>query len=231
MNKKKLDQVRNEEKQYSELFIRKGVEGAEHLGVMNSQVWRDDPRRLVFTLSRYKFVSKMFSGFRNVLEVGCGDAFCSRVVQQEVETLTVVDFDQRFIDDIHERTSPRWPMSALVHNILLSTPPGGPYQGIFCLDVLEHIQLSDEARFITNLLPALSSKGVLIVGMPSIESQVHASPQSVVGHVNCKTGSDLRVFLQGYFNNVFLFSMNDEVVHTGFSPMAHYLLAICCGKK
>jgi hypothetical protein len=24
-----------------------------------------------------------------------------------------------------------------------------------------------------------------------------------------------------------MFSMNDEVVHTGFSPMAHYLFALC----
>jgi hypothetical protein len=24
-----------------------------------------------------------------------------------------------------------------------------------------------------------------------------------------------------------VFSMNDEVVHTGFYPMAHYLLAVC----
>ena len=25
--------------------------------------------------------------------------------------------------------------------------------------------------------------------------------------------------------------MNDEVVHTGFYPMAHYLFALCAGKK
>jgi hypothetical protein len=28
-----------------------------------------------------------------------------------------------------------------------------------------------------------------------------------------------------------LFSMNDEVVHTRFYPMAHYPTALCCGKK
>ena len=31
-----------------------------------------------------------------------------------------------------------------------------------------------------------------------------------------------------HFRNVFIFSMNDEVVHTGFYPMAHYLFALCC---
>jgi hypothetical protein len=30
---------------------------------------------------------------------------------------------------------------------------------------------------------------------------------------------------------VFLFSMNDEVVHTGFYPMAHYLFAVCADRK
>jgi len=25
--------------------------------------------------------------------------------------------------------------------------------------------------------------------------------------------------------------MNDEVVHTGFAPMAHYVMVLCCGKK
>lgn len=36
---------------------------------------------------------------------------------------------------------------------------------------------------------------------------------------------DFKNTMQRYFHNVFMFSMNDEVVHTGFHPMAHYLLA------
>ena len=34
-----------------------------------------------------------------------------------------------------------------------------------------------------------------------------------------------------HFENVFLFSMNDEVVHTGFHPMAHYLFTLCVGRS
>ena len=33
------------------------------------------------------------------------------------------------------------------------------------------------------------------------------------------------------FNNVFLFSMNDEVLHTGYYRMSNYLLTLCVGKK
>ena len=50
-------------------------------------------------------------------------------------------------------------------------------------------------------------------------------------HINCFSGKNFKLFLQKYFHNVFVFSMNDEVVHTGFFPMAHYLLALCTSKK
>lgn len=82
-----------------------------------------------------------------------------------------------------------------------------------------------------NLVDSLTKEGVLIVGTPSLESQSYASSQSKAGHINCKKGPELKALLGDYFTSVFLFSMNDEVVHTGFSPMAHYLFALCSGKK
>ena len=92
---------------------------------------------------------------------------------------------------------------------------------------LKHIPAQREETFIANVLASLAAHGVLIVGMPSLESQAHASPQSKEGHVNCKSGPELKALLEQYFSTVFLFSMNDEVVHTGFGPMAHYLIAMC----
>ena len=74
-------------------------------------------------------------------------------------------------------------------------------------------------------------EGVLIVGSPSIQSQAYASPPSKAGHVNCKDAPALRSLMLEYFVNVFMFSMNDEVVHTGFYPMAHYLFAVGAGRR
>ena len=71
----------------------------------------------------------------------------------------------------------------------------------------------------------------MIVGMPSLESQKYASYKSKKGHINCKTGDDLKKTFEFFFHNVILFSMNDEVVHTGFNKMAHYLIVLCTGKK
>jgi hypothetical protein len=70
-----------------------------------------------------------------------------------------------------------------------------------------------------------------VIGLPSLESQPYASPQSKAGHVNCKSGPELKRLMEEYFHNVFLFSMNDEVVHTGFHKMANYVFAIGAGKR
>jgi len=225
-----MSSTSTKEPQYEALVTLKQGQGLATLGIMNNQVWHDDPRRLVFTLSRYKFVAKLLSGKSNALEVGCGDAFASRIVKQEVETLTVLDFDPIFVADIQDRSDDRWPMKAAVHD-MLSGPYPGIFDAIYSLDVLEHIEKSNEVQFIENIIRSLSSEGVLIVGMPTLESQAFASVQSKLGHVNCKSGSDLKSLFDLYFHNVFLFSMNDEVVHTGFTPMAHYVIAVCSTPK
>ena len=204
--------------------------GLEKIGLMNSAVWHEDPKRLVFTLSRYKFVAKMLTGKNRVAEIGCGDGFGARIVKQEVGQLTITDYDSYFIKRFEDIVSEKYPISAVEHNIL-EGPLGQKFDAIYSLDVLEHIPINHEDVFVKNIINSLDSNGIVILGMPSIESQTYASPASKEGHINCKTGRDLKLFLEKYFHNVLLFSMNDEVVHTGFEKMAHYLFVICCGVK
>jgi 2-polyprenyl-3-methyl-5-hydroxy-6-metoxy-1,4-benzoquinol methylase len=223
--------AKTKENQYQKLIDYREAHGLESLGLMSSQSWFDDPKRLAFTLSRYKFVSKMLSGFERVLEVGCGDAFASRIVQQEVKQLSVTDFDPIFIEDIKSRQLDKWTYHGIFTHDLLSTPMPGQYDGIYLLDVLEHIEPKDEEAFLRNLIQALQPNGTMIVGMPTLESQVYASAISKAGHVNCKSLTQLREGMRHFFHNVYLFCMNDEVVHTGHHKMAHYIFALCCGKK
>ena len=218
------------EHQYDEISTLEEEVRVASLGRMRNFDWHNDPRRLLFTLARYKFVSKMFDGYETVLEIGCGDAFATRIVQQTVKKVTATDFDPIFIEEIHDRRQHKWELDAHVHNMVLE-PTKQSFDGIFSLDVLEHVQQSDEDAFLKNTCLSLKSHGALIIGMPSLESQTYASEGSKIGHVNCKTGTDLRDLMKKYFHSVFMFSMNDEVVHTGFFPMAHYLLAVCCDKK
>jgi len=223
-------EVKTREPQYQFQVALDETQGRTQLGIMVNAAWEQDPRRLLFMLARYKFVAKMLAGKRRVLEVGCGDAFGTRMVQQDVGAVTAVDFDPVFVDDVNRRMSPRWPFECKVHD-MLAGPVAGEFDAAYSLDVLEHIRREEERTFLGNVVTSLVPDGVLIVGMPSIQSQTYASAASKEGHVNCKDGKELREVLSEFFHNVFLFSMNDEVVHTGYYPMAHYLIALCVGKK
>ena len=204
------------EPQYNRCLELRDTIGLTSLGLMTNQVWYDDPRRLTFLLARYKFVAKMLAGRRNVGEVGCGDAFGTRIVLQEVPDVTVYDFDPLFIDDVRTVANERWPLKAEVHDIVAAPLPR-KHDALFSLDVIEHIAPMDEHAYLANLCGSLTEDGLLMIGTPSLESQAYASPPSKAGHINCKTGTELKALLEKYFDHVFVFSMNDEVVHTGFS--------------
>ena len=222
--------AKTREPQYQFCLDIRDRSGLTPLGLMTNQCWQDDPRRLAFFLARYKFVSKMLRGKRSALEVGCGDAFGTRIVRQEVPKVTAVDFDPVFVEDVNRRMEEKWRFECKVHD-MLSGPLPEKHESAYSLDVLEHILPSDEDRFIRNVAASLTDDGVLILGMPSLQSQTYASRASKEGHVNCKDHEEFRLLMRNYFHNVFMFSMNDEVVHTGFGPMAHYLIAMCVGPK
>ena len=222
--------VRGGEKQYQQSIREVKARGAERLGLMTSWAWLDDPKRLAFTFARYKFIAKMLSGCEHVLEVGCGDAFATRIVLQEVRRVTAVDFDPSFIDDANARVAGRWAIDCRVHDVL-EGPVDGAFDGIFSLDVLEHIKAADEDRFLRNMIAPLAANGTVLIGMPSLQSQAYASAQSKEGHVNCKDQYDFKHIMRRYFTNVYMFSMNDEVVHTGYHAMSHYNIALCCSRR
>jgi cyclopropane fatty-acyl-phospholipid synthase-like methyltransferase len=222
--------AKTREPQYQRSIDLVSQSGLTTLGLMTNQAWTDDPKHLLFTIARYKFVAKMLSGRKRVLEVGCADAFGTRLVLQEVEELVATDFDQTFVDDVLRRMDERWKFECHQHD-LLAAPFPGQFDAAYALDVIEHISEDRENLFLGNIVKSLTPEGVLILGSPSLESQAHASPPSRAGHVNCKTGRGLRALMERFFHNVFLFSMNDEVVHTGYFPMAHYLFGIGCTRR
>ncbi len=211
---------------YKNIKIEKHVKGFM-LGEFNSYHLISDPKRVGFLFARYKFVAKMLEGYERVLEVGCQEGLGSLLVAKSVKKLVATDFYKPHIESCVGNTSSfakniefRW------HDII-----GGPivehFAGAYSLDVLEHIDPKQEDLYMANVALSLEEKGVFIIGTPSLESQKYASSASKEGHINCKSGEGLRLFCQNYFYNVFMFGMNDEVIHTGFLPMAHYLFAVC----
>ena len=82
-----------------------------------------------------------------------------------------------------------------------------------------------------NTLKALTNDGICIIGTPNETSSQHASHRSDHQHINLKNGNTMYSCLDEYFQNTFIFSMNDEVLHTGYSKMSNYYFIICINKK
>jgi 2-polyprenyl-3-methyl-5-hydroxy-6-metoxy-1,4-benzoquinol methylase len=202
----------------------------EKFGINTAWKWNNDPRQFFISQSRYKFVSKILSGKNNVLEVGCSDGFNSRIVSQEVKNLSICDIDRDLLKSAFEIRSKKWNYNIFEHNFILSAT-SKKYDAIYALDVLEHISTNKEKYFLKNICLSLKNSGVVVIGLPSSEFQKYSRPKKISGHINCKTGDQLKKLLSNYFDNVFIFSMNDEVVHTGFQKMACYLFAVCTNLK
>jgi hypothetical protein len=88
-----------------------------------------------------------------------------------------------------------------------------------------------EQQFLSTVADNLKPHGFCVLGTPNETASLYASAHSREGHVNLFTAERLVATLRDRFYNVFAFGMNDEVVHTGFYPMCHYLFAVGCGKR
>ena len=47
--------------------------------------------------------------------------------------------------------------------------------------------------------------------------------QSEVQHINLKSHKELCEMTEKYCKNVYMFGMNEEVLHTGYAPMCNYI--------
>jgi SAM-dependent methyltransferase len=200
------------------------------LGRASSNAYRTDPKMIGFMAARYKFVAKMLDGVESALEVGCGDGFGAPAVAQAVGKLVCTDIDEATLADNAARLAFAKNLSFEYFDFRQGKYPI-PMHAVYCVDVIEHVFAAEEDVFLGNLAASLIRGGIAIIGTPNQTAEKYASENSRKGHVNLKDHKALRGILSQYFERVFLFSMNDEVLHTGYYPMAHYLWGLCVGPK
>lgn len=203
--------------------------------VAANQTWIEDPKRLGFMLARYKFVAKMFAGMDRVAEVGCGDGFAARVVAQAIPdgSLKLIDAEPLFCREVNESNwaGTEATISTLVADVSKQGFGREEFDGVYSLDVIEHVERESEVAFVANIAAALKPDGIAIIGTPNQTAEQYASPMSKAGHVNLLDAARLQGLIASRFHRVLMFGMNDEVLHTGFSPMAHYLIAMGIGPR
>ncbi len=198
------------------------------LGPYFTYIAQKSPRRLLHLLSYYKFAAKMIGAKKRVLEIGCSEGFGTVLLAEHATSVLGVDLDADAIE-VANATVASDCLRFEVGDVL--TRPLGVFDAAVTLDVIEHIYPRHEDAFVARIAASLEGDGVLVIGTPNITSDQFASPVTRRGHVNLFSAERLRELGLRHFQNVFLFSANDEVVHTGFSPLAHYLLALCVGPR
>ncbi len=200
------------------------------LGPWTSYSLLNDPKHMCFVLSRYKFCARMLEGKNSVLEVGCGDGFGIPIVAQAVNRVLGVDVDPRLIDGNSSRLAKIYNIDFAILD-LSKRRPKGSFDGVYSIDVIEHLDPAKEKAFMRNSVQCLDEDGIYIMGTPNKCAARYATHRSAVQHINLKDAPALKDLLSRYFKNVFIFSMNDEVVHTGYYSMAHYLFGMGVGRK
>jgi 2-polyprenyl-3-methyl-5-hydroxy-6-metoxy-1,4-benzoquinol methylase len=212
-----------------------GIDGdiraeAVSLGRYTSDDYINDPKHVAFVASRYKFVAKMLDGLGTVLEIGCGDGFGAPFVASAVSNLICTDINEPLLADIRKRHT-RLKNARFDYFDFRAKPYSPAVDGAYLVDVIEHIYAAEEANFVGNIVGSLQDRGVLLIGTPNKTADQYASEWSRKAHVNLKTHKELRELGLKHFHNVFMFGMNDEVVHTGYGPMCHFLWALCVGPR
>lgn len=189
----------------------------------------NSPRHLLFSLSRYKFAAKLLpiDSTVKVLELGCGEGLGTMMLAERGHTILGVDFDDDAV--AHAQKTLTRPNVSFQQSDFLGKK-FGVFDAVVSLDVIEHIAEPRDKVYVETITSNLSDEGFCVIGTPNDTATQYASKYSQIGHVNMFTAEKLYALLKPNFRNVFLFGMNDEVVHTGFYPMANYLLAVGCGK-
>ncbi len=188
------------------------------------------PSHLLFSFSRYKSAARMLPHGEDVtvLELGCSEGIGTIFLTEYAKKIVAVDYDKEAIDYAHHNIP--HPNITFIHSDFLNKKFGS-FNAVVSLDVLEHIDKSLEETYFETIIDNLSEHGISIIGTPNDAASRYASEGSKISHINMYTMERLNNVMKRFFNNVFLFGMNDEVLHTGFYPMCHYLLAIGCGRK
>ncbi len=200
-----------------------------NLGRYASFWFHKTPRRVLHCMSYYKFASKLIGKGKRVLDVGCNEGLGTFLVGKECGFAKGVDFDEDAI--LQAQKNFNEPFVEFEAGDFLKSEDTGDWDAVINFDVIEHILPEHAHDFIEGIAKELTPEGLCVIGTPSKISQDFASEVSKKGHINIYSHEKLEAEMREHFEFVFMFAANDEVVHTGYLPLAHYFITVGCKKK
>lgn len=192
------------------------------LGPQASYQWLHDPKHLLFVLARYKHAARLMGNVDTVLEIGCGEGIGVPFLSLGRRYIGIdPDMDAVDIAAEHDR-----PGCAFSYHSLESLEPAVRAEAVVALDVIEHVAVHQRPSWIARLAEHLPPHGVCVIGTPNATASHYQSEASRAGHADLLDANELMCLLAPRFFKYQMFGMNDEVLHTGFLGMAHYLIGV-----
>ncbi len=180
--------------------------------------------RLLIRLARYKFVAKMLKKTDYVLEIGCGSGLGSIFLGQNCKHILGIDLKLHEIEEA--RSINRRPNVKFECKNFFELTSEQKFDVIVALDVIEHLTESDGEKLLMETTKHLNKCGMLIIGTPSIYSYDYQGELSKAAHVKCYDLDELVGMIDMFYGRTLPFSMNDELVHTGFPKLAWYYFVL-----
>lgn len=201
---------------------KKKIQNSGQVGSAEMQL--RNPLMLLIKLARYKFYSKMMSKNDIVLDLGCGQGVSTNFYSKYCKFIYGVDLYSTFVPSLSKNIK-------FIEANLDDVNKNYFKKKITFIalnDVIEHFSKSKGEKILKKCRSILSKKGdVLMIGTPSKYSSMYRSEESKNQHIYEYTPEELNKICNKYFNRVFQFSMNDEVVNTGFSKLSWFNFYIC----
>lgn len=202
----------------------------DYFPVDSFQLNRDflkNPLMATIKLARYKFTAKMLSPTDKVLDLGCGSGLSSYYYSFYASEVLGVDLyaDIDQAKDLYKKEN-----LAFAQEDILSLPESiKNYKAtaITMVDVIEHFYRKDGEKIIRNCSEMLQDGGMMILGTPSKYSEAYRAKSNHHIHFHEYEPQELRDLCGQHFSRTLMFSMNDEVVHTGFDKLAWFFYVLC----
>ena len=192
--------------------------------------FQENALRLLIRLARYKAIAKQLGPEDEVIEIGSGSGVGAMFLAQHCRSVLGLDLKEHEVKEargINRRSNVRFEVGDF-----FDLPEEAAFDAIVNLDVIEHLPEAQGECLVERTARHLRDTGMLVLGTPSIHSYPHQSPLSQAAHVRCYDLDELTAMVGRHYGRVLRFSMNDELVHTGFSKLAwFYLLFAFCPRR
>lgn len=186
--------------------------------------------QMLIRLARYKFIVRLIKKTDRVLEVGCGSGLGSNFLAQHCDQVVGLDVKPHEIMEAQsysKRKNVRFELCDF-----FNFTEQDKYDVVLNMDVIEHMSVEIGHELVQKASKLVNHTGLFVCGTPSIYSYNYQSPQSQASHIHCYDRDELVELVENYFQRTLSFSMNDELVHTGFHKMAwYYFIIALCPKK